>query len=185
MTAYLGLDLSLTATGIVLLGTDGQLLQHRTVRTEPGQPAGRRLALIVDEVVDSWRRWQPALVAAEQQAMHAKFAASAIGEVHGAVKYGLAKAGLPVPLYVAATTLKKYATGRGNGEKSDVKMAILEKWKERMTQNDQADAYVLARIAGGVHGGLPAQLSYERECVVSVRSSPWNVEALAALGRTA
>lgn len=178
MSAYLGIDLSLSATGVAVLAEAGNIFL--TIATSPREPISQRLEKIADALVVIARGHQPALIVAEAQAF-AKFGVAALGEVHGAVKYAFRKAEVQVPVYVAPTTLKKFATGSGKAEKSDIKMAIFERWGVKLTDNNQADAYILARIAGALHGGLPATLEHQRECLKTIRKTESNAAALATL----
>lgn len=163
MSTYIGFDFSLCATGYVVL-KDGQITRKGTILTTPKEANEDRLVHIADTAVQLINDFDPEQVAAEGQA-HAKFGVAALAQVHGAFKYAMKKAEREMPVYVAPSTLKKFCTGSGRGEKSDVKMAVLEKWGEKLTDNNVCDAYVVARIAGAVHGGLPAKFDYERECL--------------------
>ena len=53
-----------------------------------------------------------------------------------------------IPCYICPpTTLKKWATGKGNAKKPEVAAGVLSKWGYSNPSDDVIDAYVLAKIA--------------------------------------
>lgn len=164
---YLGLDLALSETGYSVI--DGEhILALGSIKTAPGDPKPWRLKHIADSVIEIIRAHEPICITKEAMSFGSPHGALHMAEVHGAVSYAMCKAGAQEPYEVAPSTLKKFATGSGKGEKSDVKLAIYKRWGQDIKNNNQADAYVLARMAGGIHGGLPAALAYEKECIATV-----------------
>ena len=170
MNTYVGIDLSLVATGIVAVGF-GEL--QRTIRTTPETKFPERLSIISDAIEDVIMTAQPEVIAMESVAMMGTRDLK-LPMVHGAVLMGLHRQGIRTPLYVAPATLKKFATGRGNGEKSDVKMFVFQKWGVMLSDNNQADAYVLAKIAQAIGDPELPWLKYEQECVDTILTSPLN-----------
>lgn len=55
------------------------------------------------------------------------------------------------PLLVPPTTLKKYATGKGNAKKQEMMLQMYKRWGVELTDDNAADSYALARIAAGLH----------------------------------
>ncbi len=158
-------DLSLTATGAIALDDAGLCLARETIKTDTSMQGRQRLTFIADKAVEFVQRYDPMVVMKEAPAYGASWAVTAIGMVHGAVDYAMEKAAQPIPIAVSPSTLKKFATGRGVGEKGDIKMWVLDKWGAKFSDNNQADAYVLARI-GGVHAGFfPMTSKHEGECL--------------------
>jgi crossover junction endodeoxyribonuclease RuvC len=47
-------------------------------------------------------------------------------------------------------TLKKYATGKGTSKKQEMLMQIYKRWHVEFNDDNAADAYALARLAGGI-----------------------------------
>lgn len=139
----LGLDLSITATGVAL--PDGKLLtikatsggDHRLVRIEQflrAIPIGVDLAVIED---------------LPTQAM----SAGITGMVHGVVRATLINLGIPYVLITPAT-LKAFATGKGNADKTAMALAAFKRAGLEFGDDNQCDAFWL-RAAGLDRLGFP------------------------------
>lgn len=57
---------------------------------------------------------------------------------------------LSTPLQIPPMTLKKYATGKGTSKKQEMLMQIYKRWQVEFNDDNAADAYALARLAGKV-----------------------------------
>jgi len=142
----IGLDLSLTGTGIA---------DHKgvtsTVVTTSKQPIGKRLELIHDAIRQ--KLVLADLVVIEDLPTHAH-AAGLTGKVHGVAHLACWHAQVPV-LTITPATLKKYATGRGNADKTAMAIAALKRSGREFASDDECDAWWL-RLAGLDLLGHPA-----------------------------
>ena len=109
----LGLDLSLTATGVCL--PDGTTFTIKT-KTADGD---KRLIIIEDTIT----RIAPgtSLAVIEDLPTHAK-SAGITGMVHGVVRAALVRSNVPAAFVVPAT-LKAYAAGSGSADKAAMAVA--------------------------------------------------------------
>ena len=139
-----GLDLSLTATGVC--DTEGRL--HTIVNDDARKPMGERLTLI--------RRELGELVAnAEIFVVEGVFVGQnnntlKLGKVHGVVEQLAWTWSIPIA-FVSPFTLKKFATGKTSSDKSAMAVAA---WRLAQVQgnDNEIDAWWL-RFAGQVHYG--------------------------------
>lgn len=152
MTAPLvvGLDLSMTATGIC--DRDGRC----STVGGPSKLGDQRLCRIADAVdqaigVDGWVV-QHTLVVIEDIPTHAH-GAGITAMVHGAVRAMLTEHGTPYVL-VPPASLKKYATGKGNAGKPDMAVALYKRAQLELRDDNQVDAWWL-RAMGLDHLGHP------------------------------
>ena len=147
--AVLGLDLSLTSTGVCL--PDGSTYRIRT-RDRDGD---RRLVVIRNNIRAALAEHRPHLAVVEDLPKHA-MAAGLTAKVHGAVLCELLDADVPYA-YVVPATLKKFATDNGNADKRQMTdAAYLAAGAEFVDDKggDQCDAWWL-RAAGHDWCGLP------------------------------
>lgn len=142
---YLGLDLSLTGSGIVLLDKDCKVefaitLKNKLVGMERLQYIRNEIATMVDDA-------EPNCICIENYAMgsHAGQAFS-IGELGGVIKLMLWEKGQE-PYLITPTRLKKYITGKGVAEKDQIMLSIYKNFGWEPKDNNQADAYGLAHMA--------------------------------------
>lgn len=148
----LGLDLSLTSTGVCL--PDGTTLRIKT-RQKDGD---RRLLVIRDVIRDAVRAQPPRLAVIEDLPIHA-MGAGITAHVHGIVKAELLDAGVPYGLVVPAT-LKSYACDHGRADKARLAAAAFLAAGVEFADDpggDRCDAWWL-RAAGLDWWGTPLVL---------------------------
>lgn len=139
MITVIGLDLSLTGTGIAY--ADGTTYTVKT-RLADGD---RRLLHIQAAVAEAIDPGGVTLAVIEDLPTHAK-SAGITGMVHGAVRAVLLEHDVPYVLITPAT-LKAYATGKGTGDKTPMALAAYKRAGVEFADDNQCDAYWL-RAAG-------------------------------------
>jgi Holliday junction resolvasome RuvABC endonuclease subunit len=149
----IGLDLSLTATGIAHRGGITSTVKTRTADGD------RRLIQITEEVrravggySEGFEHSRVDLVVLEDLPKHA-MAAGITGMVHGAVRAVLLNIGVRYAL-IAPATLKAFATGKGNADKTAMAMAAYKRAEREFGDDNQCDAWWL-RAAGLTRLGAP------------------------------
>lgn len=172
---WLGIDPSYTGFGFIGLvvgdnipGGFGTLEGHTSFAAAEFGKGGARLSRIYHYFTRFFGslscQYQIRGVAIEGYAPGAKFNRELLGELGGVVRLAVHDAlheVCPPPLIVPPSSLKKFATGKGNVPKDNVLLAVYKKWGKEFKSNDLADAYTAARIAYAVDNG--AELAYERE----------------------
>lgn len=141
----IGLDLSLTATGLCM--PDGTTI---TIKTQP-KDGDRRLVAIAETIRRAAAEGAD-LAVIEDLPTHA-MSAGITGMVHGVARAELIEAGIPYAL-VVPSTLKKYATGVGSGDKVPMAIAALKRAGREFADDNQCDAWWL-RVAGLDYLGQP------------------------------
>lgn len=71
---------------------------------------------------------------------------------------------------VAPTTLKKWATGRGVGDKVAVASALSKRYGVSFASSDEADAFALAMMAAQIDDESLIETEIQRECIAKVLS---------------
>jgi crossover junction endodeoxyribonuclease RuvC len=166
---FLGIDPSLNNTGWVII-KDGAVSDNGCIK--PKKIFGvERLAYIKSEfeiILESHQMEDNDIAIIENYSFGA----------HGQAVFQMGELGgiLRVSLYenetkfhtVAPATLKKFATGSGKSEKDNVLKCVYQKWNHDFTDNNIADAFVLAKIGQSIHewqNGKTDFLKYEKECI--------------------
>jgi Holliday junction resolvasome RuvABC endonuclease subunit len=133
----LALDLSITATGVCL--PDGTA---STILTQ--QKAGdARLKTIELAIIQATHDVDFAVI--EDLPTHAK-SAGTTGMVHGVARLVLLRYGIPYAV-VTPATLKAYATGKGNADKTAMAIAALKRTGREFADDNQVDAFWLRAAA--------------------------------------
>lgn len=155
-----GLDLSLTATGVAWLDGSTEVIGSK-------KKGMARLQELRDRIVDGYLLDGPdsdpdgTLVVVEGYAMGMGRNAQnhAAGELGGVIRLALYEAGYLV-VDVPPATLKKFATGKGNANKSEMLAAAIRRLGYEGANDNEADALwlrTMGRVALGlVEASLPA-----------------------------
>lgn len=156
MTAVIGLDLSLTSTGVATVTDGGQALtaQIRPSATLTGYP---RLQWLLEQIHQHATDTRLVLVEGPSYGSGSKGRQSGQHERAGlwwAVTYRLWRNNITFAV-VSPANLKKYATGKGNASKDAVLIAAARRYQDvYIDGNDEADALILAAM-GADYLGFP------------------------------
>lgn len=172
----MGIDQSYSGFGVALVEPDGRgtAIKHAfpASRSSGAARLDEIAAWFGDVVIDSYGS-QLLHVCMEDYARGMRNGREEAGELGGLVKLELYRR-LPHPVryptVVSPSSLKKYATGSGSAavKKQQILLAVYKKWGEEFKDDNQADAYVLAKIAHALHYG-GEQLVYERDVTDKLR----------------
>ncbi len=142
MVNVIGIDPSLAATGVA--AADGT---SWTIATKAGDPD--RLAMIYQRIsatagAATFAQTDDSLAVIEDLPTHAH-GAGLTGMAQGVIRLALINNAMPY-VTVAAATLKKYATGKGNATKADMRMAWFQRTGQDIRDDNQVDALWLRQI---------------------------------------
>jgi len=154
----LALDLSLTATGWCCDGTTGVI--------KPKVRGWERINQITSAILDL--RQDADLVVLEGYSYGSQ--GRAIVQIHGLgeiVRYKLWKAEVPYA-DVPPSTLKKFATGKGNAGKDEMISCAIRKFGFEGCDNNEADAFMLWQMAQQHYAPVVHCSLYEAEAVAKV-----------------
>jgi crossover junction endodeoxyribonuclease RuvC len=153
MVISIGIDPSLTGTGMVVL-KDGELYTARTVKNKPDLPIIQRVSDIYCNVLNvaNIQKYTPGkdkiILAIEGFSYGSKGrAVFETGYLGWRIREELVEASSVPYIDVPPTALKKFATGKGNCGKDLILQQVYKRWGIELSDNNQADAYVLAQIA--------------------------------------
>jgi crossover junction endodeoxyribonuclease RuvC len=183
-TYVVGLDLSLTGTGIAAIAVATAELTTAVHSSPP--PAADNLAghasrhrMLVDGIVNQVVEADPVLAVVEGMQFSVKMRDSSSarrGFLWWAVVEGLCAAGVPV-MDVTPQQIKQFATGKGNASKAEMVAAYGRSWPDaELGRNveDRADAAFAAALGAAYVGvvGLPQSMTVVRQKLLSKLRAP-------------
>jgi len=138
--SYCGIDQSLTRTGFTC-SSQGKKPTTTCIRTEV---KGEKKYISISKMVyGKLKKHDIRFAIIEGYAFGAKWGREEAGELAGLIKYFLNKQDIPY-LVVAPPSLKKFINVE---TKENILKEIYKKWKVDLPDNDQADSFVLFKIA--------------------------------------
>lgn len=171
----LGLDLSLTGTGCVIL-KDGHLDTKLLIKTKPSAEKShlneiKRLLSIVDKIEGLISENEIDIVTIEGLSFGARNTTSLIqlSGLNYLVRRILYEYNIPFVI-VAPTTLKKFICGKGNGGKDVLMMETYKRYGVTLSDDNLCDAYGLARIGEALKRDIKLT-TFQKEVVSLLQKS--------------
>jgi Holliday junction resolvasome RuvABC endonuclease subunit len=160
----MGLDLSLTGTGAVVLDAgEGEIVRAQTIGYDLEKKATEqqkldRLVNLAAGIKTLIEETHPYIIVIEGHAFGAKFGVARLAELHGVVKVQIYYLTGKAPMVVAPATARKMVLDYGASDKKRIEK-IVKKLEEQglikigaLGDHNQRDAWVLAQCGRRVHG---------------------------------
>jgi Holliday junction resolvasome RuvABC endonuclease subunit len=147
MYGILGLDLSLTATGVA--DPEGRTFTIKT-KTKDGDARLIHIADTIETLIEEYPGQVVAVI--EDLPTHGAYSVKPLGMVHGVVRATLIRRGVPYAL-MQPPVLKGFATGKGNATKTLMAESALARAGRAFADDNQCDAWWL-REAGRSRAGI-------------------------------
>jgi crossover junction endodeoxyribonuclease RuvC len=164
MVRYIGLDPS-TKTGLVIMGEDGKVHEQREITTkEKSDP--KRFMIISDSVVQELCDGDKVVVEGFSYGSKGKGVSTQYG-IGWAIRTDLVTNKIPY-IEVPPTTLKKFATGKGNVKKEDMILPIYKRYGYENDSDNIRDAFILAQI-GRALDGLGEPTKEQMDCIKGLK----------------
>lgn len=177
MPRFVGIDFSLTATGIAVIDDEGVSVDLVKTRPDDGTVEGfaRRCRSIVHGIFETAQLFSSDRVAIEGVSMHSR--SSNLDRMYGGwwlVATEL-QAYLTEPLVVITPSQRaKYATGKGNAGKDAVLLQIARRYPDvDVTDNNEADALILAAMVARL-AGCPIEESLPQAHLDALAKVRWD-----------
>ncbi|WP_397570618.1 crossover junction endodeoxyribonuclease RuvC [Schlesneria sp. T3-172] len=168
MNHVIGIDPSLSGTGVIVLTEAGSIASKTIVSTPPCGPSAQarmdRYEKMVWEIKKIGDAFKPTMICIEGYAFGSNMpGANERVEYGGLLRYVLTRSFRLIE--VNPLSLKKWATGRGAGDKTALIAAMTAKYGVQFGSSDEYDAYALARVALQIVGYDQPTNETQRECV--------------------
>ncbi len=190
MSIVVGIDPSLTSTGIIVL-RNGELGKALTTKNEPKLGTIERVGRIYEQInnvienlstcyVNAYIgdkrmiRWEPpSLIVIEGFSYGSKgrgvFDIAYLGwRIREELERYRTEDDIPW-LEVSPSQVKQFATGKGNANKEIVLQQVYKRWGVELTDNNQADAYVLAQIGRAYLGEADDLTDFQQKVIRALR----------------
>jgi crossover junction endodeoxyribonuclease RuvC len=163
----LGLDVSSTSTGALLMQDDELVLEQEVWKPPAGVDYLQRGSWQAEKLLAMLEKYKPDIVCIEGYSLGSTNGAEPLITVGTIIRYFLRQMGYDWQT-VAPTQLKKYAQAQ---LKQDIKLAVFKRWAFEHKSDDVTDAYVLARIGLGLLDGDPmALITPQKEVIETLRN---------------
>jgi crossover junction endodeoxyribonuclease RuvC len=157
-----GLDLSLTSTGVAICTSETEEVYTLKKSKHTGVKRLIELRETIREIVTD-----ADMVVVENYAFGARNQAHQAGELGGVVKVMLHEMGKKWIL-VAPTQLKKFVAGGGRRTKELIIMQVYKRWGVECFTSDEADAFTLAKIGQALVGDIELT-KFQKEVIEKLR----------------
>lgn len=147
---FIGVDLSLTGTGIVILNNDGEITTKRIIKTLPSNGS-------IDARISNIKNIIHELITPNDKDNDVWYVEGLSYQSKGRGMLNLAGLHyvITVMLFdhnaeykeIPPSTLKKWATGKGNSKKELMILHAYKRWGIEFSDNNLCDAFMLARMA--------------------------------------
>ena len=142
---YIGIDLSLTATAIVVLSEKAVTLFQGTISTKANEKIEDRFLKIEKYLFNIIKTNQPSRINIEGLSYSSKGQATLDSAgLHFLIRTTLRRNKIPFRI-TPPTTLKKFVSGKGNCKKNLMLKEAYKKWGEDFFDDNICDAYSLSR----------------------------------------
>jgi Holliday junction resolvasome RuvABC endonuclease subunit len=168
ITEVVGLDLSLTGTGVALgIAAITDLFDGRRRIDAAGRVGMDRLAHIRDEVLTGCKETTLAII--EGYAFGKIQGMAALGELGGVVKLALHERGIPFVI-VAPASLKKFVAGKGNADKAVMIKEVFKRFGVDTNDHNIADAVGLMYIGRALCGWYEPTTEAQRQVIEEIKT---------------
>jgi len=170
----IGLDLSLTGTGVVVL-KNGKIIKQKLIKSKPAgdKPVDelKRILKIINEIelVLSEELYGIAVIEGLAFMVRNATALVQLSALNYMIRAVLLKKNIPF-IIVAPTSLKKFITGDGKSKKDVILMEVYKRYGVTIFDDNEADAYGLAQIGLALLGGNTKKTTAKQNEVIKLLS---------------
>lgn len=184
----IGIDASLTGTAIAIINcASGKLVHIETIKSKQWKTS--RLLEIRDAVIKAIAPRVPFIAQVFYEGYAYGFGSKSkdgfgrqsssitgLAELRGVLTTMLTEEFHTPIFFVAPPTLKKFITGKGVGEKNMVILHAYKKWKREFADDNECDAFGLAKLGQAFNDPKLATQEYERQCLDTVKESDQSID---------
>jgi crossover junction endodeoxyribonuclease RuvC len=143
---YIGLDLSLTGTGIVVLDSTGVVITQDLIKTNSKQEMEERFDNIIDQIDTIIENYKDKIIYMEGLSFGSSGQSMLeLAGLHYIVRHAFWRYKYNFTV-IPPSKIKKFITGKGNCKKELMLLYVFKKFGVTIEENNIADAYCLAQL---------------------------------------
>lgn len=172
----IGIDASLTCTGICTFADPYIIGVSRTVTSKPAEGLAGRIKRYQQAAEEIHRIADPSgttcpHVFLEGYSWGSPHKAIPLAEFGAILRQRLLSQNCTI-IEVSPNEVKKFATGKGKGDKALIQAHVAKRWNLIFETSDEADAFVLGRIGLAYHGLAECDNEAQREVIERMKNPP-------------
>jgi crossover junction endodeoxyribonuclease RuvC len=164
MTRYVGLDPS-TKTGLAIIDMDGNIINVEEIKSKQKQDPARFVD-IGNQIMEQLEPNDVVTIEGFSYGSKGKGVSTQYG-LGWIIRLFLFEKGYKY-IEVPPTSVKKFATGKGNTKKDEMVLPIYKRWGFEHNSDNVRDAFVLAQMAKAIHSHTNLT-AYQIEAIQKVR----------------
>jgi crossover junction endodeoxyribonuclease RuvC len=161
---YVGIDPS-TKTGLAIIDKQGNVINTQDVTTKVKEDP-QRFSDLAEQIIDELEPNDHICIEGFSYGSKGKGVSFQYG-LGWIIRHLLLDRGYTY-IDVPPTSVKKFATGKGNTKKDEMVLPIYKKWGFEHSSDNVRDAFVLAQMAKGIYDSRNL-LEYEKEALKKVK----------------
>lgn len=168
MSIAMGIDPSLTATGIIILD-DGKVIHQEVLKNRPKLSTIARVQDIYTQITNIVYKFTPQIIVIEGLSFASRGQGTdATFYLGWRIREELTLHLMPW-IEVTPTQVKKFATGKGNSGKDIIIKEVYKRWGYDTDDNNLADAYVMAQIGRAYLGDSEKLTAFQKDIIAQLR----------------
>jgi len=150
---FIGVDLSFTGTGLVVLSESLEILCQKLITSSPKEPTEQRIVSISEQVFSEIRKYPPCIICIEGLSFSSRGQATLdLAGLHYFIRISCMVSRTNRFYAIPPTTLKKFVTGTGRCQKNLMLLKTYKKFGVEFSDDNLCDAYCLAQYAKNNYG---------------------------------
>lgn len=163
---YVGIDPSLSGTGLVILGEQGNVIEATSLKAgKEDDPL--RFMKIAKRIKNHLNSYTDRVVI-EGFSLHSRGAGVSSMYGIGWIIRNMLEESHFKWTEAPPTSVKKFGSGKGNAKKEDLVLPVYKKWGFEGASNDITDAFIMAKMAWSMYN-QDNLLEYEKEVLKKIK----------------
>ena len=159
----IGIDASLSCTAVVVIGDDGNVDTSEAIKSKYSKDRFKRYSLLCEGIFRWITHDDSVYIEGYSYGSKGK-GVSSMYEFGGILRYKLWSLKVDYT-EVPPTVIKKFVTGKGNANKTQVMKCLIQRYGADFGTDDEYDAYGVALVGHALEGKNDKLFDYQKEAI--------------------